>query len=161
MIFDPYTTNSFSARTQIKLKFDPPHEKQASIPTLKPNQFRSRKQKTSAFLSHSKTKLNSIQTPKQSKFRSLHYTKGTVDAPKQRSSQFLSPHQNQVVFDTHAKAKSVPIPALKASQFGPPTQKSYEFRPSTQRQSHHTGQYTKIKLMSTPTLMSSQFRSPL
>ena len=69
--------------------------------------------------------------PHKNQVNRSHTNYNQFSARTQEPSQFGPPHKKQVKFDTHAKTKSISIP------------------------------YAKDKLISTSTLMSSQFRSPL
>ena len=134
---------------------------------------------------HKKTKLSSMLTLKPSDFRPAFKNQAHFDH-SHTSQVNRPPHKKQFIFVPHEKTKSIAIPALKPSQFrsihenqtiiGPNTTKSI-LTPRTKSQLRsphkkvdfdlHTKNrsssilHTKTKLISTPSLKSSQSRSPL
>ena len=105
-------------------------------------------------------------------------------SPTLKSSQFNQPHKKQVNFDAHTKNQAISGPHSKQSQFRPLPQKTGQsiatlkisqfrpahsrFRPPAQKQfiididtkmKSNSIPHTKVKIISTPPLKSSQFDS--
>ena len=123
--FDPYTRTKYIPIPHYKeINYDPYSEiKSSSNPIY--------------------TESVSIQSLKPSHFRPLHKNQANSN-PRTKTIPFSIPIQNQanfdpdedrVIFDTHIKNKSTPIPTLKSSPGRSPTMKSSQFRPATQTRS--------------------------
>ena len=149
--------------------------KSSSIPQ---NEIKSIWTTHTKFKSTSTTQHNSITTQKPSQFQARTKSKW-FSTSVQIICQFPPPTQKQITFISTLKSSQGRSPMLRSSHFRPPSQKSSKFPCSHQYKNfldriQKQGQIWpppknqvnlypphKTKLISTPNLNSSNFRSPL
>ena len=85
--------------------------------------------------------------------------------PTLKTSHFRTAHENRVNFDPYVKTKSLSTHRLKPSNFWPTLKTEVDFDPRTKKKSSSIStlkpRQLQTKLISTPSLKLSQFRSPL